>query len=133
MANKTKLTLPKRKAFLAVLAQTASVTRAANQIGLSRGHMYTVRAADAVFAADWDSAVEEGTDRIEDEALRRAVDGWDEPVYHQGVMCGTVRRYSDGLLTMLLKARRPEKYRDRSSLELGGKDGQPIKLEVEFV
>lgn len=51
------------------------------------------RCADA-FAAEWDEAVDEGTDVLEDVAFRRAVDG------------------SDRLLIFLLKARRPEKFRD---------------------
>ena len=94
--------------------------------------MYELRDNDATFAEEWDSAAEEGTDRLEDEALRRAVEGWEEPVYHQGVICGTIRRYSDGLLTMLLKARRPEKYRERTSTELTGKSGEPLSIKVVF-
>ncbi len=115
------------------LSTTASVTEAARQIGMSRRYMYTLREADAVFAAEWDCAIEQGTDALEDEARRRAVDGVEEPVYHQGVQCGTTRRYSDNLLTLLLKARRPEKYRERTSMELTGKDGEPISIRVVFV
>jgi len=47
---------------------------------------------------------------MEREAYRRAVEGNDKPVYQGGKKVGTVKEYSDGLLTFLLKARKPEVY-----------------------
>ncbi len=44
---------------------------------------------------------------------RRAFEGVEEPVFHQGKQCGTIRRYSDTLTIFLLKAHRPAKYRER--------------------
>ncbi len=42
------------------------------------------------------------------------LEGVEEPVgWYKGVPGGTVRRYSDVLLMFLLKALRPEKYRER--------------------
>jgi hypothetical protein len=41
-----------------------------------------LREQDAGFRAEWDSAAEEGTDRLVDEARRRAFEGWLEPVFH---------------------------------------------------
>ncbi len=58
----------------------------------------------------------DGTDRMEDEARRRAVDGVEESVFYQGEQVSTVRRYSDTLLIFMLKARRPETYRERSDI-----------------
>jgi hypothetical protein len=40
---------------------------------------------------------------LEAEARRRAVQGWDEPVFHQGRKVGTIRKYSDRMLEILLK------------------------------
>ena len=34
-------------------------------------------------------------------------------MFYKGAVCGHVRRYSDTLLMFLLKAHRPEKYRER--------------------
>jgi hypothetical protein len=51
---------------------------------------------------------------LEDEAKRRAHDGIDEPVFYQGEKCGVVRKYSDNLLIFMLKARRREKFSERS-------------------
>ena len=52
----------------------------------------------------------EGIDRLEDEAHRRAVEGVDRPVYQGGVRVGEIKTYSDSLLTLLLKSRRPEVF-----------------------
>ena len=49
-------------------------------------------------------------DELQGEAVRRAKEGWLEPVFHQGIQVGTRRRYSDRLLMFLLQALRPEKF-----------------------
>lgn len=49
----------------------------------------------------------------EEEAHRRAVEGWDEGVYFKGELCGQERKFSDRLLELLLKADNP-KYRGES-------------------
>jgi hypothetical protein len=63
--------------------------------------------------ARWDEALEDAADRLEAEAFRRAVRGVDRPVVYRGERVGTVHEFSDALLMFLLKAARPEKYRDR--------------------
>lgn len=71
-----------------------------------------------------------GTDRCEDAALTRAVDGWEEPVWHQGVQVGTVRKYDSQLLMFLLRARRPEKYRERAEIRHQGAVNQSSADEL---
>ena len=46
-------------------------------------------------------------------ARRRAIDGFEEPVFYQGAVVGAVRKYSDRMLELLLKGHAPEKYKDR--------------------
>jgi hypothetical protein len=113
MANRTKFTAIKREEFCRVLAGGDSVTAAAESVGLSRRAAYNAREADPDFAAEWDAAVEAGTDRLEDEAKRRGLDK------------------SDTLLIFLLKGRRREKYGDK--VEHGGKDGGPIEVKKYVV
>ncbi len=64
------------------------------------------------FVTRWNEAIEEAVERLEGEAFRRSVDGYDKPVYYRGRRVGSIKRYSDALLVLLLKAHRPEKYRD---------------------
>ena len=64
--------------------------------------------------------MEIGTSALEDEAHRRAFDGTEEPVFHQGQECGSVRKYSDTLAIFLLKAHAPEKYRERQDVNVNG-------------
>lgn len=90
-----------------------NVFRAAKLVKLSRTALYNYRKEDPEFAEAWDNALEDGFDDLEAEARRRALEGYDEPVYHGGEQVGFVRRYSDTLLIFLLKGARPEKYRER--------------------
>jgi hypothetical protein len=116
--------------FLDHLARTANVTRSAELANVDRPALYKRRKADLEFAKAWDEAVDLGTDALEDEAIRRAHEGVDDPVFFQGNKCGTIRRYSDTLLIFMLKARRPDVFKDRTSTELTGKDGGPIEIET---
>ena len=94
-----------------------------------------MRKEDPAFAAAWDSAIEDGTDLLEDEARRRALEGVEELIVTMGKIArnddGTpllVRRLSDTLMLALLKARRPEKYRERVSAEHSGPSGKPLMV-----
>lgn len=103
----------KRTSFLAALASGASVADAANAAVIGVRTAYNWRAADKTFAGDWERAYAQGADALHAEALRRATEGVDEPVFHQGAIVGYVRRRSDTLLMFLMKARDPERYCDR--------------------
>ena len=120
---------PKKKiAFLDALAETCNVTRACEAAGLSRAVAYVWRDADPEFAARWENARRIGAEALEDECMRRATEGVDEPVFFQGVECGTVRKYSDTLAIFLLKGAMPEKYREKASMELTGANGGPVQI-----
>ena len=118
-----KFTDEKRRVFLEALAAVGNVTQAAKSAGLSRTIVYKRRREDEDFARDWDEAKWIGGGALEDEAIRRARDGWEVPVFHDGQKCGTVRKYSDTLLIFLLKGAMPDKYADRQKTELSNPDG----------
>lgn len=99
-------------AFLEALAEGFSVSAAAGRAGFSRATVYQRRKDNAVFAEAWDNAYEMGSDVLEDEARRRAIEGTDRPVYQGGALVGLVREYSDRLLELMLKARRPDRFRE---------------------
>lgn len=130
MANRTTRTPKKEAAFLDGLRDGLSVTASCIDAGISRRTAYEWRDADDEFRKRWDEAVEEGTDRLEDEAQRRARDGVTEPVFYKGDIVGHVQRHSDTLMIFLLKARRPDKYKDRVANEHTGPNGGPIQTET---
>lgn len=107
--------------FIGALREGVSVSSAARRAGVCRKTVYRYRDQQDDFRKSWDDAVEDGTDRLEDEALRRAMEGTDKPVYQGGVNVGTIREYSDTLAIFLLKARRPEKFRDNVDIKHSGR------------
>ena len=99
--------------FIEQLSKYGIVTVAAEKAGnLDRRLLYEKKEEDPEFAKRWDNAIEKSIDLLEDEARRRAYDGYDKPVFQKGVKVGVIREYSDTLLIFLMKANRPEKYRE---------------------
>lgn len=74
-------------------------------------------------------ALEEWADCLEQEAHRRAVEGVEEPVFHQGEIVGFVTKYSDALLGKLLTGRRPEIFGNKT--EVTGAKGGPLTIKIE--
>jgi hypothetical protein len=128
----------KQRAFLAAYAKCGNITRAAALAKVARSRHYEWL-SDPDYEAAFAAAGEEACDLLEAEARRRAVDGIEEPVVYQGELSVrrdslgrrtahplTIRRYSDVLLIFLLKAQRPDKYRDNWRGELTGPGGAPL-------
>jgi len=119
----------KRKIFLMALEECGQVNQAASIAGYSSSAaLRAYRAKDDEFAEAWDVAESVAFDILEDEAHRRAVEGVMEPVFHQGEIVGHKVKYSDALLTTLLKANKPDKYRDNIKVdqEISGSFGVAI-------
>lgn len=129
--RRSKLTPKKRAQFLEELAETGNVLLAAELHNLSRRDLYRVRAEDPEFKTAWDEAKNQAADHLEQEARRRALEGWEEPVFYQGERTGLVRKYSDTLLIFLLKGARPEVYRER--FEHSGPGGDPLPAAQTIV
>lgn len=104
------------KAFLTYLSATGNVSSAAMRTGIERSTAYRLYESAPDFAAAWDEALEVACDALELEARRRAFIGTLEPVFYKGQEVGGVRKYSDTLMQMLLKAHRPGKFRDRQEI-----------------
>ncbi len=123
--------------FLACYRETGSVTRAAEAAKIHRSIHYRRLQTDAAYKAAFDEAQEVAIAVLEDEAVRRAVEGVEEPLTYKGefsylpkvdaqgalVLDGeghpqrgkvmAIRKYSDSLLQFLLRGAKPEKYRER--------------------
>ena len=103
-----------KPAFLDALRRTGIVKHAVEAAGIARRTAYDARDRDEAFAKAWDDIVEDATEEMEREAVRRAAEGTVKPVFQHGRKVGEIREYSDTLLMFLLKARRPEVYRENS-------------------
>jgi hypothetical protein len=123
--------------FLRCYAETGSITRAAEAAKIHRSIHYRRLKQDPKYKTAFDVAHEVAVAVLEDEAVRRAVEGLEEPLTYQGqfsylpkvdaagnlVLDGegrpmrgkliTIRKYSDSLLQFLLRGAKPEKYRER--------------------
>lgn len=100
---------PRREVLLRQLRKGLSVTAAAAAAGYDRSSVYAACERDEEFKKAMDDAIEAGTDRLEDIGYRRAT------------------AHSDRLLTFLLEARRPDKYKKRVQSEHVG--GITVKLD----
>jgi hypothetical protein len=110
-----KVEAQKRKhRFIEVLARTGNVSYAAHAAGWrSRNTAYQQKEKDPLFAELWEEAVEISMDALEMEARNRAL-GWDEPIINKdGEVVGHRRVFSDKMMEILLKAHRPEKFREK--------------------
>lgn len=99
-----------KEAFLRGLRDRGAVAHACEVAGICRATAYNWRKDDEEFAAAWDKAVEESIELLEASVYERA-------------------RQKDTLAAIfLLKAARPEKYRDRYEHQLTGPGGGPIQV-----
>jgi hypothetical protein len=135
-------TKAQQAAFLKAYSQAGVITTAAEIAKIDRKRHYVW--LDEVekypdYAERFKDAHEQACDRLEAEAVRRGHEGWEEPVYgkqpgqHAGTgVVGTIRKYSDRMLELMLKSRRPVQFRERLSAELTGGGGGPIEQKVVF-
>ena len=135
--KKLKLTRERQQRFLKALAETGIVRTAAEIAGTSRTRVYELRKQDTAFASAWEEAEEQAADALEAEAWRRAVLGVQEPLVSSGKVVRdddgqpiAIRRYSDTLMIALLKARRPERFKDRAVVEHDITDSLADRLEA---
>jgi len=148
--------------FLTLLREVPNVTRAARTLGLAPKTFRNYKKTNKEFSQAWDDALDESIERMEQEVHRRAIEGMDEPLVHQGSFTylyeldergravkdengipklkldkngqpaiATVKKYSDQLAMFLLKAHRPEKYRERSEVNFNNPDGSLAMTEAE--
>ena len=100
---KPKVTGNWKPKFLRHLQKHGNISRSCLLANVSTDCVYKTRAKDPEFAAAWDEALVKAVDALEETAHKRA------------------HTTSDTLLIFLLKANRPEKYRETTKLEHSGK------------
>ena len=131
--------------FLTGLRNSWSVSKSARAVGIDPTTAYDWKNASLAskqedgsykddFCLRWAEAYETGVDRIEDECIRRAVEGVEKPVYQGGVLVGSVTEYSDTLAGLVMRGKRPGVYNTERH-EHSGPGGGAINmsLKLEFV
>lgn len=141
--------------FLKAYRETANIKASCVVARISRQTFYDWRDSDESFRLQLVDAEEDANDTLEYAAYDRAVLGVESYVVSQGkIVYEEVpvlddenkpkfdedgypimrrgnplieRKYSDSLLTVRLKARMPEKYKDKAQFEHTGKNGGPIE------
>ena len=121
---------------IASLGAGHSITKACSLAWIARKTFYLHRDSNPEFAAEVKAAIEAGIDKLEDEAHRRAHDGVERKKFHKGIAIRdpetgeayVEREYSDRLLEMLLKAKRPEKYRE--NITISGDAEKPLEIKI---
>lgn len=95
----------RQRAFIAALADTGSVSRAAAMVNMAQASCYTLRRAAGAesFRAAWSAALDFGVQRLKDIAFERAIDGQLVPVFVAGKLMGFRRKRNDALLMFCLR------------------------------
>lgn len=120
--KKADLLDSKKKLFLKELASCAGIQKAAEKANIPYKTVLLLRLNDQKFADDITEALSQRALILEDEAIRRAVCGEEEPVFYAGELVGAKTKRSDTLLLSLLKANYPEKYgakKPKTDIDIG--------------
>lgn len=117
--------------FLLALARLSYQTKACAVTGINSWTVRNWRKGHPRFTEYESIALEAFVEVMEQEADRRGMEGWLEPVFSHktGEMLGHVRKFDSRLLEMRLKALDPDKYADRRKTELTGANGGPIQVQ----
>lgn len=122
-----------KQVFITALLKSSNVSAACRKAKISRAVAYAHRETDTEFAAAWEEALEMALDDAESEAWRRGVKGTisNRQYDKDGKLISATRQYSDTLLIFMLKAHRPEKYRETVRNEHTGASGGAIRVAQE--
>jgi hypothetical protein len=95
----------RQRAFIAALADTGSVSRAARHVNMSPEGAYALRRQPGSegFRRAWEAALHFGVQRLKDIAYERAIDGQLSPVFVAGKLKGFRRIRNDRLLMFCLR------------------------------
>ena len=117
-----------RAAFLDALARGLPVTAACKAAGWYQPDVYRWRKEDETFAEQWQAALDAGIDLLEQVALQRATVGQEIKIADKdGNVVGIERTMpSDTLLIFLLKAKRPDVYRETYRYDVTNSDNSLV-------
>ena len=109
----------RQRAFLAGFVAGMGVKRASELSGVSRFSHYQWMREDIGYRERFQRAHMILADDAAQEVYRRAFRGVETPVIHRGRITGWYKSYSDALAMFMLKALRPNVYRDNAEVPVG--------------
>lgn len=130
----------KKKIYLMSFIANGNHRESAKIAGIHRQTHYDWLKNDPVYKEAYDKALEMSADLLEAEAWKRATEGVTSYRFDR---YGTAvkdpvtgkpyveHKYSDTLLIFLLKALRPEKYRENIRQTISSDDDKPIRIVLE--
>jgi len=99
--------------YLTALAEEGTIAAGLKRAAITRARLFEWRE----HIPNWDlreqQSKDDFADRVEQEAIRRGVEGVEVPVYQAGKLIGYRTEYSDPLLILVLRAVRPDRYREK--------------------
>jgi hypothetical protein len=106
-------TVKKKEAFLRNFPKYGRLGKTADAMGVKPHTVHGWLRQDNGFKEAYEDLRPVVAEMLLDEAVKRAKDGWKEPVYQGGKLVGTVRKKSDRLMSQLLKGFNQEMFGDR--------------------
>lgn len=126
---------PRLHAFLAAIREFPHIARAAKAAGISRSTHYNRYDRDENYRKLFDQAWRWGVGVLRDEAIRRALLGYEEPVIYQGQYqydakkrIVTVTKYPERLTMAVLRGELSDVY-NRQRVEISAPGGGAIQHE----
>jgi hypothetical protein len=108
---------PTQKKFLNAYPECLTIAATARKVGITtKTHHWNMKHSNG-YRRCFEALKDYVVVAMEEEAIRRATRGVREDIFYQGEKCGEKRVYSDGLLMFMLKAARPDVYRERVSID----------------
>jgi len=139
LKGRVKKTTDNALRYLDMLAETGNFSAAAESIDITPstasawrkddGWKITLEGEEYPFGELCEQAMKMFADKVEAEVVRRAVEGYDEPIVYKGQIMSemdeesgkwkpiTVKKFSDRLLEVLLKGQKP-KYNGESQVQI---------------
>ena len=102
----------RQRQFIEALADTGSVSEAADEVGMSRRSAYALRraATGQAFRFAWDLALEHASQVMADNATARAVNGYTVAKVYGGEVVHEEVRFNEQLVMRLLASRDPYRF-----------------------
>jgi len=118
-----------QRAFIEYLADLGSVTEACRLVGRSTTGAYRLKRHPEAgeFAAAWAAALRIAIGMVEDNAIDRAINGVEVPVFAYGKSLATRRVFNDRLVMFMLRNHAPERYCEGGARAMSAVDKRLIE------